>query len=1052
MTFSPEEAGALIESVGKCFPDAVRLARIVSLATRIEPELLRQARLQLLHSVDSGAEADLWFSSLVESSTPVSLTLLPAVTDLLRRQLADSKESLDDAWRVLKDVHENAPAAIKLEERVTWKTLSGDAESNADIEKELMSVVSAIVTQNRSGLARWALRAVPRFPEEARQTKAAQMLILTAAAHLSAWHLLDQQIENNTLKAGFINDLRVVLPPDLGTVPIGVNLLLDSVQPDPSAKGGSSRRYAVQFSSPPSSELDEVVIAPATNPLMLEVSWGEASKQQIKHVSVYKGRTEELIVDASEVRIRTAGGDLYTLREGSKDNPAAFESRSTITRIPRPPRVGYVARHYSGGRDILVQLKAELAPGRTRVVQVWGPGGTGKTVIAAEAARSLLDDFQDRVVWLSAEGRADFNISTLMDGISEQLGNPDLRRLNLRSKTVQLKTMLASAPTLIVVDNFEMIKPAQQARCFSFLKNAKCLVLILSRKRIDGPYNLVLGRMLPDEAREFLERLIKEAQNPEAFQGMNSAHLFEVSENNPLIMQWLVAQIELTKDAHEVLDDIGQGKGDAMSRVFERSFNLEELGDDGRRVLLALALFVPSASRAALAEVAGFESDLERLNEAARRLITLQLINSVPEGRLLVEGLIRELSRKHLLSSSRLTKDLGAGDIRRRFVTYFLAYAQSHQEPSAENYDALEFEFENLLDALDIAYELRSRNEMIQIYVALSGFLDVRGYWDEALRRNSQVQKVARRAAGRMLPDLKLIAADILLRRQEFVKAQAAYKSALTDYTKMKNDRGVANALRKLGSIALEQGNLDEAARLYNESLTIARRLSDHAGVADNLHNLAIVAQARYDLKRAEELYRESLELSERLGDPRSVAVSYHQLGVITEELGKLDEAQRFFERSLEIKTTLGDQDGMAATLHLLGRLKARMAKPQEAEPLLGRALDIFDNLGSGSADEVRQDLASLQAPPESPLDWGSLGPPTLAKPITAKPQTKKGLAGSGPKSSSGPRSSFGRGGTRTKPGKVTGYSVKRRKGLKGGGMRGGGGPSSAPSSGRSYK
>ena len=91
MTPEGKDPRKLLETTEKRFPNAVRLARVVSLASRIEPELLRQARLQLLPSLDAGAEADLWFSPLVQSSTPLALTLRPAVADLLRRAVGNGK-------------------------------------------------------------------------------------------------------------------------------------------------------------------------------------------------------------------------------------------------------------------------------------------------------------------------------------------------------------------------------------------------------------------------------------------------------------------------------------------------------------------------------------------------------------------------------------------------------------------------------------------------------------------------------------------------------------------------------------------------------------------------------------------------------------------------------------------------------------------------------------------------------------------------------------------------------------------------------------------------
>jgi hypothetical protein len=67
--------------------------------------------------------------------------------------------------------------------------------------------------------------------------------------------------------------------------------------------------------------------------------------------------------------------------------------------IPRPPRVGFVARRDQDGRDLIERLRDELAPERPQIVTLWGPGGAGKTTLAAEAARAMADQFRGRIVW-----------------------------------------------------------------------------------------------------------------------------------------------------------------------------------------------------------------------------------------------------------------------------------------------------------------------------------------------------------------------------------------------------------------------------------------------------------------------------------------------------------------------------------------------------------------------------------------------------------------------------------------------------------------------------
>ena len=61
---SPEYAEALLASLKSGQPEVVQLAMYLSPAARIEPALLRMARLEFLPASDAGLESDLWFSPL----------------------------------------------------------------------------------------------------------------------------------------------------------------------------------------------------------------------------------------------------------------------------------------------------------------------------------------------------------------------------------------------------------------------------------------------------------------------------------------------------------------------------------------------------------------------------------------------------------------------------------------------------------------------------------------------------------------------------------------------------------------------------------------------------------------------------------------------------------------------------------------------------------------------------------------------------------------------------------------------------------------------------
>jgi tetratricopeptide (TPR) repeat protein len=656
--------------------------------------------------------------------------------------------------------------------------------------------------------------------------------------------------------------------------------------------------------------------------------------------------------------IRRTVEELISSHEAQPETPTEMALTPQNPAIPRAPVFGFVARRDERGRDIVERLREELAPGRSRLVTLSGPGGIGKSTLASQVARELQETYGRRVVWSSADGRTDFSLPSLLDDIATQLGHAELRTLAPSEKEEQVRALVADA--LVVLDNYETVAGEEQKRIEAWFARTQCSALFTSRPKVEGTVFVPVQAMSREEASEFLERLSEQTQDPRMFTREVRERVYETAEANPFVMQWVVGQIDLAQEPEAVLEELKHGGGDAARRVFDRSFELPLLGDDGRDALLALSLFAPSAKADALAAVAGFD-DAGRASEAVKNLRRLWLVKGVDGNRrLAVEGLTRTLA------AARLSRDPRADEFRRRFVAYFLRYAKERIKPTPENYDVLEEDKDNLLGAGEAAFSSEDWDTVtLMAYVLthpVDGILSVRGYWGEAVKLGEQGLQAARSLQDeRRIAALSHNLAVMYQNRGELAEARQLLDESLEIKKRLGDQGDVAATTSQLGIVHYLLGELKESKAKHGESLAMRRNIGDQRGIAIDLHELALLAQAEGNKEEARRLYTESLEIARRLNDQSGVAITLNQLAILALAEGKEEEARRLSAESLEIKKRLGDQGGVAMSLHTLATLAYGKGDKMEAARLFRDALSIFERLGSPHAEVARRNLARVE-------------------------------------------------------------------------------------------
>ncbi|RRR77528.1 NB-ARC domain-containing protein [Streptomyces sp. RP5T] len=178
-----------------------------------------------------------------------------------------------------------------------------------------------------------------------------------------------------------------------------------------------------------------------------------------------------------------------------------------------PPASPYLLRtvpDFTGRRQELADLEALATGTRTRAAVLFGPGGQGKTTLAAEAVRRLAGAFPDGSVCVQLHGMSDSPLSSAeaLVLLLTALGHPaDRIPVDPVAREAVYRAALAGRRTLVVLDD-----AADETRTRPLLPDAEgSFVLITSRRPLaglEGVRRIRLGGLSGGESTRLLERIL----------------------------------------------------------------------------------------------------------------------------------------------------------------------------------------------------------------------------------------------------------------------------------------------------------------------------------------------------------------------------------------------------------------------------------------------------------------------------------------------------------------------------------------------------------------
>ncbi|MBW3622685.1 MAG: AAA family ATPase, partial [Armatimonadetes bacterium] len=171
---------------------------------------------------------------------------------------------------------------------------------------------------------------------------------------------------------------------------------------------------------------------------------------------------------------------------GHAENTGAAPEPAAPPPKPEPPaaRLPQQLTRFIGREGELAQLERLLQPGETRLFTLTGPGGTGKTRLALEAAHRLADAYGGTVWFVSLSELPETSETVAVaDALARAM------QLMLTPEGDPLDAIierLSRGPSLLVLDNFEHLIEAGTPVLMKLLTRTPALTcLVTSRQRLD---------------------------------------------------------------------------------------------------------------------------------------------------------------------------------------------------------------------------------------------------------------------------------------------------------------------------------------------------------------------------------------------------------------------------------------------------------------------------------------------------------------------------------------------------------------------------------------